>query len=125
MNQSLPKTEFEFVLPKGLIDTHNTIHRQGKMRLATAKDEIVVEKNTLAKNNPAYGGLILLSRVITQLGTLSEITPDLLENLFSHDLAYLREFYNRVNQQGDITIPVQCPHCTSPFKVDLALSGEF
>lgn len=117
-------TEFDFILPRGLLDAEGNLHRQGVMRLATAKDEIVVQKNKAAQDNPAYGSIVLLSRVITKLGNLTEITPDLLENLFTRDLAYLREFYNRINQQGDVYIPVQCPQCNSNFQVELALAGE-
>jgi hypothetical protein len=66
----------------------------------------------------------MLSRVITRLGTLSAVTPELLESLFSRDLAYLREFYNRINQQGDAYIPVECPNCNRQFQVELSLAGE-
>lgn len=121
----LIETEFDFVLPKGLIDAQNNIHRHGKMRLATARDEIMVQRNPRAHDNPAYASLIMLSQVITQLGDIVDITTELLENLFSHDLAFLREFYNRINQQGDVNIPIQCPHCSNQFKVEMALSGEF
>jgi len=117
-------TEFEFILPRGLLDSQGNLHRQGVMRLATAKDEIIVQKNKAAQDNPAYGSIVMLSRVITKLGSLTELTPDLLENLFTRDLAYLREFYNRINQQGDVCISVQCPQCNSNFQVELALAGE-
>jgi hypothetical protein len=118
------QTEFDFILPRGLVDAEENVHRQGVMRLATAKDEIFIQKNRDAQDNSAYGVLVMLSRVITRLGSLTEITPDLLENLFSRDLAYLREFYNRINQQGDAYLPVQCPKCSSQFQVELALAGE-
>lgn len=117
-------TEFDFILPRGLVDTEGNVHCSGVMRLATAKDEIFVQKNRAAQENSAYEVIVMLSRVITRLGNLTEITPDLLENLFSRDLAYLREFYNRINQQGDAYIPVQCPKCNSNFQVELALAGE-
>jgi hypothetical protein len=117
-------TEFDFILPRGLIDLEGNIHRQGVMRLATAKDEIYLQKNRAVLDNSAYGVIVILSRVIVRLGNLSEITTDLLENLFSRDLAYLREFYNRINQQGDAYIPVQCPQCNGQFQVELALAGE-
>ncbi|MBH8575152.1 phage tail assembly protein [Nostocaceae cyanobacterium CENA369] len=117
-------TEFDFILPRGLVDAEGNIHRQGVMRLATAKDEIYLQKNRAALDNSAYGVIVMLSRVIVRLGNLSEITTDLLENLFSRDLAYLREFYNRINQQGDAYIPVQCPQCNGQFQVELALAGE-
>jgi hypothetical protein len=117
-------TEFNFILPRGLVDEQGGIHRQGSMRLATAKDEIFVQKDRRVQNDPGYGVLVILSRVITRLGSLSSVTPELLENLFTRDLAYLREFYNRINQQGDAYIPVQCPQCSSQFSVELSLSGE-
>ncbi|GBE93467.1 phage tail assembly protein [Nostoc cycadae] len=118
------QTEFNFTLPRGLLDADGNLHRQGVMRLATAKDEIIVQKNRAAQENTAYAAIAMLSQVITCLGDLTTITPDLLENLFSRDLAYLREFYNRINQQGDAEIPVQCPQCQTNFQVELALSGE-
>lgn len=118
------ETEFRFVLPRGLVDEEGKVHRQGVMRLATAKDELSVQKDSRVQTDSAYAALIMLSRVITHLGELSSITPELLENLFTRDLAYLREFYNRVNQQESASIPVQCPKCQSDFQVELALAGE-
>jgi hypothetical protein len=117
-------TEFDFILPKGLLDAEGNLHRQGVMRLATAKDEIIVQKNRAAQDNTVYAAIAMLSRVIIRLGSLTEITPNLLENLFTRDLAYLREFYNQINQQGDAHIPVQCPQCNSNFQVELVLAGE-
>jgi hypothetical protein len=123
-NEPIFNTEFEFTLPRGLIDAQGVIHKRGTMRLATAKDEIYVQKDRRTQANSDYGVLVLLARVITRLDNLPSITPELLENLFSLDLAYLREFFNRINQQEDANIPVQCPSCNSHFKVELALSGE-
>ncbi|MDX2100074.1 MAG: phage tail assembly protein, partial [Leptolyngbyaceae cyanobacterium bins.59] len=115
-------TEFEFELPRGLVDSEGQVHRSGVMRLTTAKDEICLQKDSRAQKNPAYGVLVMLARVIIRLGTLPSITAEALENLFSLDLAYLREFYNRVNHEGDATLPVQCPLCNGQFNVELALS---
>jgi len=117
-------TEFDFTLPRGLIDSQNRVHRQGVMRLATAKDEILVQQERKVQENPAYSFLVMLSRVITRLGSLNSVSPDLLEGLLLHDIAYLREFYNRINQQGNTHIPTQCPHCNTSFSVELALAGE-
>jgi hypothetical protein len=117
-------TEFNFSLPRGLIDTQKHVHRQGVMRLATAKDEISIQTEPKVRENSAYGVLVMLSRVITRLGSLSSVSPDLLEGLTVTDLAYLREFYNRVNQQGDAHIPTQCPHCNNQFSVEFQLAGE-
>jgi hypothetical protein len=117
-------TEFNFILPRGLVDAQGNLHSQGVMRLATAKDEIAVQKDRRVQIEPAYGVLVMLSQVITRLGSLSSITPELLENLFTFDLSYLREFYNRINQEGTAYIPVECPQCSSQFSVELSLSGE-
>lgn len=117
-------TEFAFTLPTGLIDAQNRVHRHGVMRLTTAKDEIWIQKNRSVQDNPAYGVLVMLSQVITRLGSLTSVSPDLLEGLVIRDIAYLREFYNRVNQQGNAHIPAQCPHCTTQFTVELKLAGE-
>ena len=117
-------TEFNFILPKGLVDAEGKVHRQGVMRLATAKDELCVQKDRRIQQEPNYKVFVMLSRVIVSLGELTLLNPELLENLFIHDLAYLREFYNRINQQGNADIPVTCPQCGNNFKQELVLSGE-
>jgi hypothetical protein len=117
-------TEFEFVVPRGLIDKDNRRHRQGVMRLATAKDEILVQQDRRVQENPAYSVLVMLSRTIVRLGSLNHVSPELLESFTILDISYLREYYNRINQQGDIQIPTQCPHCNAQFAVELELAGE-
>lgn len=119
------QTEFEFILPRGYIDEHGNLHKRGVMRLATAMDEIVPLKDMRVRGNQAYLVVVLLSRVITELGTLPQINTGTIEKLFAADLAYLQEFYRRINEQGASTFPVTCPHCSSQFEVDLAdLPGE-
>ena len=117
-------TEFDFTLPRGLIDDKNKVHRHGVMRLATAKDEIIVQQEKKVRENPAYSALFMLSRVITRLGSLSSVSPDLIENLILADISYLREFYNRINQQGDTRVSTRCPHCEKEFQARLELAGE-
>lgn len=117
-------SEFTFTLPRGLVDAQNRVHRHGVMRLATAKDEIWISKHRHVQDNPAYGFLVMLSQVITRLGSLNSVNPDLLEGLVIRDIAYLREFYNRINQQGNAHIPTNCPHCNTQFSVELELAGE-
>jgi hypothetical protein len=120
-----PHAEFNFTLPRGAIDDRQRVNRQGVMRLATAKDEIMVQQEPKVKENPAYGVLIMLSRVIVRLGSLTYVSPDFLENLSIIDISYLREYYNRINHQGDAQIPTECPHCSTQFTVKLELAGEF
>lgn len=119
------KTEFEFLLPKGYIDATGTVHREGTMRLATAADEILLLKDPRVQNNAAYSVVILLARVVTRLGTLDVINPKIIEGLFSADLAYLQDFYNRINSSETRKINVVCPQCQHSFEVEPELSGEF
>lgn len=92
------QTEFEFTLPKGYLDTDGIVHRIGVMRLATAMDEITPMRDPRVKSNPSYATIMILSRVITRLGALDEITPVVIEGLFACDLNYLYQFYKQINE---------------------------
>ncbi len=94
-------TEFEFTLPTGYVDADGGVHRDGVMRLATAGDEIHPLKDSRVKANPAYLTIILLSRVVTKLGSLPNVSTSVVEGLFAADLAYLQEMYNRINYPTD------------------------
>lgn len=119
------QTEFKFVLPKGYVDKDGNVHREGVMRLATARDEILPLQDYRVQANRAYLVIILLSRVITKLGTLSMVQPNIIENLFSADLAYLQEFYRKVNEEGTSMVQVTCPACGHEHEVDLGVAlGE-
>jgi hypothetical protein len=118
------RTEYEFTLPTGYIDAEGNLHRDGIMRLATAADEILPLKDPRVQTNPAYLLVILLSRVVTQLGALDVINPKVVEELFAGDLAYLQDFYNRINGSGRQLVHLNCPHCQQDFDVELARSGE-
>lgn len=118
------QTEYEFTLPKGYIDEDGNLHKTGIMRLATAADEILPMKDTRVQSNPAYLTMILLSRVINKLGTLPDVNPRIIESLFVTDLAYLQEFYRRINEQGGTKMKVTCSKCEHEFEVELAGPGE-
>lgn len=115
------QTEFEFTLPKGYVDKDGNLHRQGIMRLANAKDEIAPLQDPRVQRNKAYLVIILLSRVIIKLGDLKEINPAHIENLFSADLAYLQDFYRRINANGHSQVQIMCPECEHEFVVDESL----
>lgn len=117
------QTEFEFTLPRGYVDAEGTLHRHGVMRLATAMDEIAPMRDPRVRSNQAYLVIILLSRVITRLGNLRDINTGVVENLFSADLAYLQEFYRRINETGSAAAEVVCPHCEGRFEVDMGSVG--
>ena len=117
------QTEYEFTLPMGFVDDDGNLHRDGVMRLATAADEILPMKDPRVQKNAAYLVVVLLSRVVTQLGGINPITPKIVENLFAADLAYLQNFYNQINQLSNDDIPVTCPQCAHGFDVERTLPG--
>jgi hypothetical protein len=116
-------TEFPFVLPQGLADPDGTVHREGAMRLATAFDEIEPLKDPRVRTNPGYLVIILLARVITRLGGLQHLNTRAIESLYAADLAYLQDFYQRINGNGHSRLQVACPHCSGEFEVEAGL-GE-
>src|SRR5918994_865671 len=92
-------TEFPFVLPRGYVDSTGAVHRDGVMRLATARDELVPLRDDRVRENPAYLTVVLLARVITRIGTIEDVHAGLVENLFASDLAFLQDFYRRINAE--------------------------
>ncbi len=118
------QTEFEFTLPKGYVDGEGNLQKIGIMRLATAADEILPLKDPRVQGNPAYLTVILLSRVITKLGGLQIISTKVIEDLFASDLAYLQEFYNRINEDGSANIRAICPKCGNHFELEESEQGE-
>jgi hypothetical protein len=110
------QTEYDFTLPMGYLDDEGTLHRDGVMRLATAADELEPLRDPRVQRNPAYLTVILLSRVLTRLGSLDQVTPKTIEGLFAADLAFLQDTYNSING-GDGATPVVCPSCDHAFEV--------
>ncbi len=120
----MQQTEFAFVLPQGYVDPEGNLHREGVMRLATAYDEITPMRDPRVQRNPGYLVIILLSRVITRLGNLDQVNTKMIEGLFSGDLLYLQDFYQRINQNGHSRLRVACPHCEGEFEVETVPVGE-
>ena len=119
----LLQTEFEFTLPNGYVEDGDR-HRDGVMRLATAADEIKPATDPRVQSNPGYLTVILLSRVVTELGTLDEVTPHVIENLFVSDLAFLQDLYEEVNGDGSREIDVVCPSCGEEFATRIELDAH-
>jgi hypothetical protein len=116
------RTEFEFSLPYGLVDERGDLQRTGTMRLATALDEVEPLGDPRVRANEAYLGIVLLSRVVTRLGDLSPVTPEMIERLFSADFSYLQDLYVRVNDAGSV-VETECPNCGTRFSLDLSQQG--
>jgi hypothetical protein len=114
------QSEYAFTLPRGYVDAHGTVHRAGRMRLATARDEIQSLRDPSVRHNEAYLGVKLLSRVVTSLGQLPAVDEAVIESLFATDFDHLQRLYERLNADGDVVGLITCPHCREPFEVDLS-----
>src|SRR5919197_3575938 len=113
------RTEIPFTLPRGLVDSAGGVHREGTMRLATARDEIEPLREVEVRQNQAYLTVVLLARTITRIGTVTEITPELVEGLFAADFDHLQRLYERINTDGETVGVVACPVCAHQFEVDM------
>jgi hypothetical protein len=114
------KTEYAFTLPRGYRDGAGEVHREGMMRLATARDEIEPLRDPAVRSNEAYLTVLLLTRVITRIGPVTEVTPELVEGLYAADFDHLQRLYERVNTDGEAVGVVACPDCRHEFEVDLS-----
>src|SRR5258708_40124022 len=97
MNKHGFQTEIDFELPKGYLDESGELHKRGAMRLATAADEILPLRDPRVQQNEASLAVIVLARVITRLGSITEVSTAVIERLFASDLAYLQRLYERFN----------------------------
>jgi hypothetical protein len=114
------KTEYAFTLPRGYVDSHGAVHQDGTMRLATARDEIEPLRDANVRQNEAYLTVLLLSRVVTRIGPITDVTPETIENLYAADFDHLQRLYERLNTDGEVVGTVTCPECSHPFEVDLS-----
>jgi hypothetical protein len=114
------QTEFAFSLPRGYVDGSGRVHREGVMRLATTLDEIAPLQDPRTQQNAAYLSILLLSRVISRLGDLHAITPDVLENLYVIDMVYLEDLYQRINSPEPVVMGFICPQCSEQLQVQVA-----
>ncbi|MFG2625331.1 hypothetical protein [Streptomyces sp. NPDC048473] len=114
------RTEFTFELPRGYVDETGAVHHTGVMRLATARDELVPLRDDRVRENSAYLSVVLIARVVTRIGTIDDIHPGIIEDLFASDLAFLQDFYRRINAEGHTRAAVTCPSCQEEFAVNLA-----
>ncbi|MBQ7564210.1 MAG: phage tail assembly protein [Lachnospiraceae bacterium] len=118
------QTVYDFTLPKGYLDTSGVLHKRGKMRLATAGDEIGATRDPRVLQNPSYLTIVILSRVITEIEGVDVITATHIERLFTADLAYLQDMYQRINDIEPPVLTAVCPDCGKTFTVPLNFTGE-
>ncbi len=120
------RTEVPFTLPQGYADAAGNVHREGVMRLATARDEIEPLRDASVRTNGAYLSVLLLARTVTRLGDLppEHVTPELIQDLYAVDFDHLQRLYERLNTDGESVGVVACPDCTHEFEVDLSEIAE-
>jgi len=118
------QTEFEFELPKGYVDKNGETHKKGVIRLANAADEIIPLNDPRVKLNQGYLSILLLERVILKLGKLKKIDSFVIENLFTADMSYLQELYQRINSVDPQHVEGYCVQCSSKVMVELPFFGE-
>ena len=118
------ETVFEFTLPKGYMDGAGELHRKGKMRLATAGDEISATRDPRVLSNPSFLTIVILSKVVTELDGVEMVSATLIEKLFTADLAFLQDMYQRINDIEPPTMEVVCPDCGKRFRVPLNFTQE-
>ncbi|WP_029290911.1 hypothetical protein [Cellulomonas sp. HZM] len=124
------KTRYEFTLPRGYVDRDGAVHRDGVMRLATARDELepLRDPTVTGPDDPRLT-IVVLARVVESLGSLALVTPHEIEGLFAADLAYLQDFYGVINfgtaEEFDEFVAAQrslgaAPGTTSPAPAEAA-----
>ncbi|MDQ1742119.1 MAG: hypothetical protein QOE23_458 [Pseudonocardiales bacterium] len=92
------QTSYPFVLPRGYVDAAGTVHKEGRMRLATARDELepLRDPTVTGPDDPRLTVLVL-ARVVEKLGTVELVSSHEIEGLFAIDLAFLQDFYGVIN----------------------------
>ncbi len=118
------QTIYEFDLPRGYLDRDGSLHRHGRMRLATAGDEISASRDPRVLSNPAYLTVVILSKVITELEGTDMVTATLIEQLFTADLSYLQDMYQKINSLDQVSMKVVCPECGHVHEVPLNFTRE-
>lgn len=117
-------TEYEFELPRGYVDSNGDVHKRGKMRLATAGDEISATRDPRVLSNPSYLSVVVLAKVITELEGMPTIVPNIVERFFTADLAFLQDMYQRINNIEPPTMKVVCPKCVEIHEVPINFTRE-
>lgn len=117
------QTVYPFRLPKGYLDREGNLHREGQMRLATAGDELSALRDPQVKADESMMNVLLLSKVVISLGTLTEITPEVIVGMFVSDMEFLQTMYENINKVDNPKIQVTCPHCGQQFTDTLNFRG--
>lgn len=118
------ETVYDFTLPRGYVDGNGEVHRQGKMRLATAGDEISATRDPRVLSNPSYLTIVILGKVVTELEGVPMVSANIIERLFTADLAFLQDMYQRINDVEPPMMQVVCPHCGERIETPVNFTME-
>ncbi len=119
------RKEFRFTLPNGNgIKTSNGHKVTGIMRLTKVKDIVLIERDSKVQKNTGDFYVVLLSKVITQLGAEGTINRNTIERLNPIDFAFLVDFLHEINHQIIKRIPLHCPNCDSDYYGEFEQLGE-
>ncbi|MBQ8147907.1 MAG: phage tail assembly protein [Lachnospiraceae bacterium] len=118
------ETVFEFTLPKGYMDGNGELHKRGKMRLATAADEISATRDPRVLSNPSYLTIVVLGKVVTEIEGLPTVSANIIERLFTADLAFLQDMYQRINDVEPPVLQAVCPKCGEVVEVPINFTVE-
>lgn len=119
------RTEFPFILPKGIPDKDGTLKKaRGVMRLIKVTDLLDIYQDVRVKENEAYFYIILLARVIVKLADIRLVTTKTIENLYPEDFAFLVDFLNEINHKVIKKIPLTCSSCKNKYIGEFTLLGE-
>lgn len=118
------ETVYDFTLPRGFVDNAGQVHKKGKMRLATARDEINATRDPRVLSNPSYLTIVVLSQVITQIEGIDAISANLIEGLFTADLAFLQDMYQKINDVEPPMMKAVCPHCGETMEMPINFTME-
>ncbi len=119
------RTQFRFTLPNGSgIKSENGRKVTGTMRLIKVGDIVSIERDsTVQKNTGAYY-VVLLGKVVEQLGNESNVNRNTIEKLNPLDFAFLVDFMHEINHQIIKNIPLKCPKCQTKFYGEFNQLGE-
>jgi hypothetical protein len=119
------RTEFPFILPKGIPDKDGTLKKaRGVMRLIKVSDLLDISRDVRVKEAEAYFYIVLLARVVVKLGDIRLVTTKIIENLFPEDFAFLVDFLNEINHKVIKKIPLTCSSCKNEYIGEFTLLGE-
>ncbi len=75
-------------------------------------------------NSAISAGASFSQYTAKSLRAVDQVTPHVIEGLFAADMAYLQDFYRRINETGANTIEVICPNCKTVFREEIVPLGE-